>query len=246
MRGFGALIVPACNDYISTYPGLLIGTVSSLETEHSRDNWEPNDQHQRVKDTNAQWIIRGKPLSPCSHQYPNAITTCDDISRIQTISQNSKFIAIFHRRQDVKSQLNVIGNVSTVVKGGMWSPKAWSDRCPECDLHQRGAVRFGKVCRCALVSILNPTSLLNVMRSGSMMTRCRRRRLVVMMTRLRSSVFWLVATVMFTHVRSRLMSIVGDDARSMMVLLGWSCEDDRCRSQCDDAEGEDGGKMHSG
>ena len=152
VNGLGALIVPACDDCMTTprtYPGLLNGTVSSLEREYSRNLWEPNDQHRRIKNTNSQWIIHGKPFAQCKHQDPAATTTCDDISRIQTISQNSKFTAVFHRRQELKSQLNVVSNVWSVMKEGMWSRKVWSDTCPDWELRPKGAVRFGKVCRCA-------------------------------------------------------------------------------------------------
>ena len=157
VRGLGALIVPASDDCRSTYPGLLIGTVLSLKKQYSKNTWEPNDQHRRIKNTKSQWIMHGEPFSTCKH-IDAATTTCDDISRIQTISQNSNFTAVFHRRQEVKSQLNVVGNVWAVAKEGMWSPKVWSGTCPDCGLHPTGAVRFGKVCRCTFVSMLISTA----------------------------------------------------------------------------------------
>ncbi|KAI9795901.1 MAG: hypothetical protein M1833_006628 [Piccolia ochrophora] len=147
VNGLGGLIVPACphEDCMTTYPGLLNGTFSSLETEYSRNLWNHSDQHRRIKNTDFQWIMHGQPFSQCKHRHNAATTTCDDVGRIQKISHNSNFKAIFHRRKELKRQLNVVGNIRVVWKEDMWSQRVWSERCLGGEMKPYGAVRFGKI-----------------------------------------------------------------------------------------------------
>ena len=161
VSGLGGLIIPTCEhkECLTTYPGLLSGTVSSLQTAFSRNRWRDNDRHRRIKDTKFQWTIRGTPFLECNHQHHDKATTrttstiCSDICRIQTMSQNSNYKAILHRRTKTKRQLNVVSNSFAVWKGDMWSPRVWTDTCLDCDLKPKGAVRFGKVCQQSLAQV---------------------------------------------------------------------------------------------
>ena len=156
VNNLGGLIIPSSRitDCMTTYPGILSGTVLSLKQAFSRGLWDPNIQHLRIGDTDYQWIFTGEPFAECKHQNNAASTSCYDTARIQTLCKNSKFKAVFHRRNGIRRQLNIVGNVWTVKQEGMWSKKLWQNTCGNCTLVSSGAVRFGKV-NCIVTCVFN-------------------------------------------------------------------------------------------